>query len=303
MQTAKKKKSKTRKQFLFLIAITAVPLVQFAIFYVGVNLNSILLAFRYYSFDTGYSFAGFGNFERVFYEIANNALYKTMFVNSLITYVVYVGVGITLALLFSYFIYKKMPLAGVFRIVLFLPSIISSVIMVLLFKYFTESAIPTLLNNFFDIEMSGFLSTTKTAQPVLLFYMVWAGFGPQVLMFTGAMNNISDAVVESAQMDGITPVKEFVFITVPLIWPTFVTFMVVSVAGIFTNQLNLYSFFGTGATTSLWTFGYYLYHQASMSNLPEYPFLAAVGILFTLIAVPLTFLVRWLLEKFGPSAD
>ena len=278
MQTAKKKKSKTRKQFLFLIAITAVPLVQFAIFYVGVNLNSILLAFRYYSFDTGYSFAGFGNFERVFYEIANNALYKTMLVNSLITYVVYVGVGI-------------------------LPSIISSVIMVLLFKYFTESAIPTLLNNLFDIEMSGFLSTTKTAQPVLLFYMVWAGFGPQILMFTGAMNNISDAVVESAQMDGITPVKEFVFITVPLIWPTFVTFMVVSVAGIFTNQLNLYSFFGTGATTSLWTFGYYLYHQASMSNLPEYPFLAAVGILFTLIAVPLTFLVRWLLEKFGPSAD
>lgn len=303
MQTAKKKKSKTRKQFLFLIAITAVPLVQFAIFYVGVNLNSILLAFRYYSFDTGYSFAGFGNFERVFYEIANNALYKTMLVNSLITYVVYLGVGITLALLFSYFIYKKMPLAGVFRIVLFLPSIISSVIMVLLFKYFTESAIPVLMSEIFGIEISGLLNSAKTAQPVLLFYMVWAGFGPQILMFTGAMNNVSDAVVESAQMDGITPVKEFVFITVPLIWPTFVTFMVVSVAGIFTNQLNLYSFYSTAATQSLWTFGYYLYHQASVSNLPEYPFLAAVGILFTLIAVPLTFLVRWLLEKFGPSAD
>lgn len=303
MQTAKKKKSKTRKQFLFLIAITAVPLVQFAIFYVGVNLNSILLAFRYYSFDTGYSFAGFGNFERVFYEIANNALYKTMLVNSLITYVVYMGVGITLALLFSYFIYKKMPLAGVFRIVLFLPSIISSVIMVLLFKYFTESAIPVLMSEIFGIEISGLLNSAKTAQPVLLFYMVWAGFGPQILMFTGAMNNVSDAVVESAQMDGITPVKEFVFITVPLIWPTFVTFMVVSVAGIFTNQLNLYSFYSTAATQSLWTFGYYLYHQASVSNLPEYPFLAAVGILFTLIAVPLTFLVRWLLEKFGPSAD
>ena len=303
MQTAKKKKSKTRKQFLFLIAITAVPLVQFAIFYVGVNLNSILLAFRYYSFDTGYSFAGFGNFERVFYEIANNALYKTMLVNSLITYVVYLGVGITLALLFSYFIYKKMPLAGVFRIVLFLPSIISSVIMVLLFKYFTESAIPVLMSEIFGIEISGLLNSAKTAQPVLLFYMVWAGFGPQILMFTGAMNNVSDAVVESAQMDGITPVKEFVFITVPLIWPTFVTFMVVSVAGIFTNQLNLYSFYSTAATQSLWTFGYYLYHQASVSNMPEYPFLAAVGILFTLIAVPLTFLVRWLLEKFGPSAD
>lgn len=288
---------------MFVMAVTAIPLAQFLIFYVGVNFNSILLAFRYYSFEEGYSWAGFGNFKSVLYDMVNLPLYKDMFVNSLITYTVNMFIGLILALLFSYFIYKKMPFSGVFRVVLFLPSILSSVVMVLLFKYFTESTIPALIMKVFGIETSGLLSRTATAKPVLLFYMVWAGFGPQVLMFAGAMGNISESVSESAQIDGITPFKEFISITVPMIWPTFVTFAVVNVASIFTHQLNLYSFYSTAAPESLWTLGYYLYRSASVGNLPEYTSLSAFGLLLTLVALPLTFIVKKLLEKFGPNTQ
>ena len=35
----------------------------------------------------------------------------------------------------------------------------------------------------------------------------------------------------------------------------------------------------------------------------EYPFLSSLGLLMTFVAVPLTLLVKYLLEKFGPKAD
>ena len=35
----------------------------------------------------------------------------------------------------------------------------------------------------------------------------------------------------------------------------------------------------------------------------QIPIVAAMGIMMTAVAVPLTLLVRWLLDKFGPSID
>ena len=59
MQKANKKRrfGKEQREFIFYLCLVALPLAQFCIFYIGVNFNSILLTFRNYSFDEGYSFA------------------------------------------------------------------------------------------------------------------------------------------------------------------------------------------------------------------------------------------------------
>lgn len=305
MKDLSKKKyfGRERKEFIFFICLIALPLAQFCVFYIGVNFNSILLTFRNYDYDTGYSFAGIANIVRVVKNLFMDATLKYAVRNSLLTYAVTLVVGTTLALVFSYFIYKKMPLANLYRITLFLPSVLSSIVMVLLFKYFCEEAIPEICKLLTGKEIGGLLSSSDTALPTLLFYLVWTGFGTQVLMYTGAMNNISESVVESARLDGATPLREFVFITLPMIWPTFITFIVVGIAGIFTNQLNLYSFYGTAADNSLYTIGYYLYRATQQGKLPEYSYLSAMGLIFTLIAMPLTFAVKHFLERFGPKTE
>ena len=35
----------------------------------------------------------------------------------------------------------------------------------------------------------------------------------------------------------------------------------------------------------------------------DYPFLSSLGLLMTIVAAPLTLIVKYLLEKFGPSVD
>ena len=81
-------------------------------------------------------------------------------------------------------------------------------------------------------------------------------------------------------------------------------FLVTGVAGIFTNQANLYAFFGKNASANAYTFGYYLFIMvADEAPISEYPFASAAGLLFTAVAVPITLLVKYVLEKFGPNAE
>ena len=88
-------------------------------------------------------------------------------------------------------------------------------------------------------------------------------------------------------------------------YSTMVTFIVVNIAGMFSNQMSLYSFFGAQAETDLWTIGYWLFKNLSQGTLsmPEYPELAAAGVVLTVVATPITLLVKRLLEKIGPSED
>ena len=293
---------KNRRKFLFYAGFIALPVMQFAVFYIGVNFNSILLAFKDYTYADGYGWAGFDNFKRLFTEELQRDLIRTAFKNSAILLFFTLVVGITAALLFSYYIYKKMPASGLFKVILFLPSIVSSVVLVIMFKYFVENALPAFWRLLTGKSALGLLGNLDTRFATIVFYTVWAGFGPQILMFSGAMSGISGAVTEAAEMDGITPVKEFIHITVPMIWPTLVTFVVVGIAGLFTHQMNLFSFYGSEADYSLYTVGYYLYRtiQSSSTTISEYPLLSAFGLFLTAVSVVLTFLSKWLLDTFGP---
>jgi len=39
------------------------------------------------------------------------------------------------------------------------------------------------------------------------------------------------------------------------------------------------------------------------ASFAQYPYASAAGILFTLVAAPITLIVKNVLEKYGPSAD
>ena len=115
------------------------------------------------------------------------------------------------------------------------------------------------------------------------------------------MNGIPPEMIEAGKMDGVTPLREFINLVLPSIYGTFSTLIIVAVAGVFTNQLNLYSFFGKGAQPQNSTIGYYLYNQTQSASLAGYPRLAAMGIIFTLIVAPVTLLVRYVVNKFDPT--
>ena len=291
-----------RNKLLFYIAVMALPCLQFVIFWICVNINSILLAFRDYDPKTNtFTFYAFNNFKNVISDLQTIAYMKPALKNSLIVYVCGILISTPLSVIFSYYLYKKQFMHKTFKTILFLPHILSSLIVVLLYKYFVDRAIPGIYLALTGNEMKGLLANMDTAFQTIIFFGLWTGFGGSAMMYLGTMNGISESVVEAAKLDGITPIKELWYITLPLIWPTFTTFLVVGFTGLFTGQANLFNFYGDGAPYKFYTFGYYLYVKTQSAVMDDYPYLAATGLCITAIVAPITVLLRKALQRFGPS--
>lgn len=295
---------KSTMDIIFYACLAFLPLVQLAIFYVGVNARSLMFVFQKYD-GNNYVSNGLNNFVTIWNNITTFQIWKDGFINSLIIYVVGILISTPLGVLFSVYIYKKRTGSQFFRIMLFLPTVFPPAVMTLMYSGITDAVIPTIVKMLDPTsQFVGILVEKKYVFDGLLFYSIWMGFGTNVLMYVGAMTAIPESVVEASEIDGCTALKEFFYITLPYIWPTFTTFMIVGLGGIFTNQFNIYTFFGVnGEQKGVVTIGYILFRDTEKASLYDYPILATYGVAFTLVVAPITFLLKHLMSKFGFSAE
>lgn len=297
-KTSLKSKKKIDKELVFCLLMVAIPVLQFVVFYIIVNFNSFLLAFQRFNGDLAeikYSFAGWENFKTLWVDLTQTTNMRAALKNSLITWFFTSVVGITVAVVFSYYIFKKGWFGSGFKLILFLPSILPVILLVAIFQIFMDTIIPEL----FD-KNPLFVLGEGTAFPSAVFFTVWFGFGTQVLLYSGSMAQISPSVLEAAKLDGASPFVELWKIVIPDIVPAISTFLIAGIAMIFTNQANLFGFHSGSALDyeGEYTLGYWMYAMVQKSE-QNYPYVSAVGLCCTAIALPLTFAVKKALSKLG----
>ena len=300
--------TRERKFRWFYASLVILPLLQFAVFYGYVNFNSFKLAFWSYGLNElatsfEYTFAGLDNFKEAF-SILSSSPY--LIENSVYYFLISAFIGLSLSLAFSFYIYKGYFLSKFFKVILFLPNVISGIIFSFLFKYVVTDVYKEIVFMISGETVLGLLDNIDTRLATVYFYNIWVSFGIYMLMFSGAMSGISDEIVEACELDGANLVQEFWYITVPMIFPTFSSLFVIAMTGIFGNQLSLHSLYQGDKGVSFGTIGYYIFfHSANLVNFevtkPTMSELSALGLILSFIMVPLTLIVRRLLEKFGPK--
>lgn len=299
--------SRKRGEILFICAVLAVPMFIFAVFYVGVNFNSLIMAFQEYDPVTKHYFGSenpWGNFAEFFIDLREEEFMGYALINSFTLFVITMFVNLPLHIIIAYYIYKKNLFYRAFRFLLFLPSILSSVITVTLFKYFLIYGLQSIYTFFGWGVAPQLINDPDTGFQTILAYSVWINFGGGLIMFLGLMNRISPSVLEAAALDGAKPMQEFVHIIFPLIFPTVSIYIVNNIATIFSAQGALYTFYGSTARKEFYTFGYYYYTSViGESGVARYPMAAASGLIFTAIVAPVTLLARKILDKINPTVD
>lgn len=304
-ETKAKRKVRDVGELIFYICLIALPLIQVAVFYIYVNFNSFLLIFQNYNaqeavFETNIKYF-VNNLEKFWttYATAKDIIFELK--NAAIAWIWTAIIGRVLAIMFSYYIYKKWAFSKTFKFFLFLPSILPSILLVLMFKYFVNDAIPGYMVEFTGESMTSYLNQSATRFGAVMFFNIWASFGTQILIYTGAMDQISPEIIEAGEMDGVNALQEFIYIVMPMIMPTVATFLMASVATFFTNQASLYAFFGNNLDPEYATIGYRLYDLISVPGIAaqrgNYPYASLIGVLCTFISLPLTLLVRKVLQK------
>ena len=293
MQTEKRKRGLTpskRGQTLFLTVMLIVPIVQWAIFWLYVNIQTILLGFQ-----TRIGEWTLSNFRQLFYELGTaGSNINTAVLNTLRYFATNVCVIMVLALIISYFMFRQIKGARVFRIIFYLPAIISAVAMTTVFENFIAPTGPVgYIFESLGREAPELLADSSTATNTIIFYTVWTGFGTNILLFTGAMSRVPMSVLESAKLDGAGMGREIVSIILPLIWPTLSTLLILNCTSIFSasGPILLFTSGGYGTTT----IGYWIFDM--VYNYNSYNMVSAAGLFFTCIGVPFIMLVRWLIEK------
>lgn len=302
----KKITKKRRKELIFITVMLAYPLLQFIVTWAFVNVNSIILAFQNITIEGQKSFAGFANFLEVFtragstptmwgFKIPNIVL---ILLNSLSYSFTTIFISLPLALIASYFLSKKMPLANVFRFIFFLPNIISIVALIFAFRMQLDSNAGLIYQILKSIGIT--INTTQwpSTTIIVLCYCVWAGLGYNVLLLSGAIGRIPKELFESAEMDGAGSFKEFTKIMIPMIWPTIVTLIVLGMTSILTLYLQPvlfeYDFTDTIAGT--------IFNGVKLGE-NQYPYYSALGLLFSFIFAPLILLIRKLISKKYSNVD
>ena len=302
-KTAKAKGSKKRNELIFLIAILTVPTISWLVFWLYVNLSSFMLAFQT---QTGeWSLFNFKMFWQSFTNPYGSTVGRAI-INTVKYWAVSIGVNFPLSVFIAYFLFKKIRFYKFFRIMFFLPSIITGIILV---SVYTMTISP---NGILDMILKafggsvpewGYLNDEATATNAILVYCAWTGFGSNVILIGSAMARVPDSVLEAAKLDGCKPLREILQIILPLIWPTLSTIILLSLTGLFSasGPILLFAPDGHAGTTTL---SYWIFKQVYGSGefgqaggTQNYGLVSATGLVFTVIWVPVILFVRWLMEK------
>lgn len=196
-------KKRKRKKYLFVYLMLVPAIINFAIFYVGVNLNSFIMAFRQ-PVEMGengfiYQFSLI-NFRKIFTALTTplDELHVGFF-NTLKYFASALLITLPLSYLTSYFLYKKMWGYKFFRIVFFLPSIIPAIVYVTVFQNMLNVSGPVgvLYQAIFGEQIPPLLTTASTATNCIIFFTIWTGFGVNMLLYQGAMSRLPEEVLEA----------------------------------------------------------------------------------------------------------
>lgn len=293
------KKPVNKIRVLFILSCIVLPILNFLVFYVYVNLSSFTMAFT----DRNGAFS-LDNFVRLYKEITEpDSPLQIALKNTLLTF------GITMIMfpfqvLVSYFIYKKIPLAGAYRFLFFIPTVIFSVAISTIFSRMMapNGAIAEFVQKLLNLDYPPELLADSTyANIVVIAHLVWLSFPGDLIIWGGTFARIPQDALEAGRIDGTTWWTEFTKITVPMVWPTVALQMVLKFCGIFGASGAVFLLtkgdYGT-MTLSSWMY-LQLYNQSGnvyTSNV--YNYLSAVGLVMTVIAVAISLVVRKITDKF-----
>jgi ABC-type sugar transport system permease subunit len=205
----------------------------------------------------------------------------------------------------AYFLSKGVKFANLFRVIFFLPSILSTVVLAMAYRFMFNpefGPVNKLFVNIFGSAPDWFSGLSPTAMPLVFFFTVWSGLGYKMLLLSGAVQRIPIEVLEAGKIDGVSLRREMFQIVLPLVMPTITTLFILNTLGIFGYFLHPFLLTGEAGGVNGST-GTVALRVVSMMQHGSGEDAAAIGLLFSLIGVPFIMFIKWFMEKLTPDVD
>ena len=292
--TPRLKHHRGKTEILFIVFGITVPIITFLLFYVYTNASSIGMAFT-----TKDGALTLDNFVRVWEEVTNSASYlRIALKNTLITFLL-ILITYPFKVLVSYFLYKKVPFSGLYKVLFFLPILIPGIVVSLVFTRMVspQGMISHLVQQAMQLDYAPeLLADSRFANITVLVHMLWLTFPGDIIIWGGTFARIPEDMLEAGQIDGASWWTEFTKIIVPMVWPTVALQMVLMTCAIFGSSGAVFLLTkGEYHTMTISAWMYIMLYQGSGAAVGQsniYNFMSALGLCITTISVAISLVVR-----------
>lgn len=220
-----------KKEIASSIAMLGPNLIGLIIFMIIPTISSFIISLTSWNLIGTPSFIGFENFK----ELYHDPLFWKSLINTALYVLVKVPFNMLISLIFAVLLNKPLYGRPLFRTILFLPMIASSVSVALLWQPLFDVS-NGMLNKILDViglPSSLWIYSPNTSLMSVVLVALWKETGYYMVMFLAGLQSIPKTYYEAAELDGAGPIQQFFRITIPLISPTTFFILIISIIGSF----------------------------------------------------------------------
>lgn len=299
------KKSVFRK---FLYSQKAAPYVfvlpfvlTFLIFFAYPIVDTIVMSFQKVS-GGGNEWVGLKNYQ----TLLNPVFYKAL-KNSILYMILSCALMIPIPMFLATMLNSKaMKAQGFFRSIMFIPALTSVVVAGVIFRLMFGELEGSFMNqviSFFGMEPMVWLRRTVPVWIALLLLCLWRWTGVNMMYYLSGLQQIPGDLYESADIDGASSIQKFRYITLPLLKPTTVYVLTISIFGgmaMFTESYLLFNGNNSPNNVGLTVVGY-LYRMGLTQN--NVGLGSAIGVVLLIIVLILNVIQLILNGTFSKKGD
>jgi putative aldouronate transport system permease protein len=290
---------------LYLLALPGV--IFFLVFSYG-PMAGIVVAFKNFDISDGIfnsPWNGFQNF--AFFFTSNDAphvLFNTLFLNALFI------IGTTVASVWMAIFLNEIRLRTFKRVLqssLLLPYFMSWVVISMMLQEFIGgiSGNPPLVTQWLSaIHLQGidWYLTPNIWPAILTIVKVWQGAGYLSIIYLAAITSIPEEVYEAARIDGSSSAQMAWRITFPLLIPTILILLLLSVGRIFYGDFGMiYAIVGDNGVLFPTTDVIDTYVFRALREYGDFGMTAAVGLFQSVVGFVLVVIANWVARRYSPD--
>ena len=282
----------------------------YCFFQVWPLIQTFILSFQGNGADAG-NFVGFDNYGIILFgsgegmgrrAAAMQDLFLTSFKNTIILWFGNFIPQILLSLLLAvWFTDSKLHIPGVgfFKVVMYLPNIITAVSVAALFMRFISNSQLSAVNTLLMLnggDPVSFEASAAGSRGIVMFIQTWLWFGNTMIMMMSGIMGINPSLFEAAAIDGASSGQVLRKVTLPLLRPMVVYTLITSMIGGL-QMFDIPYLYHTGAgkiNANLRTVAVFVYEQfraGAKVHQPDYGIAGAASVILFIITAALGILV------------
>jgi ABC-type sugar transport system permease subunit len=177
-----------------------------------------------------------------------------------------VFIGCTMAFLLAVILDSRLRGSELFKTVFFLPTILSYIVVGLLFSLFLSPSMGILNPLLVKIGLAGWqhqwLGEKQTALYAIMVINIWKEFGFSMLLFLAGLQSIPKELYDAARIDGAGPLNNFLFVTIPMLREVSIVVIILAVNQAFLVFDLIYVMTGGGPYHATEVLATYMYNRA-----------------------------------------